>query len=74
MSRQDFDDWPPSYAYRVLGESVPPDASLEQVKNAGFRGRMTPQEREAWDALRRTSRRLIVDFFLFRRPLAGRPE
>jgi len=63
-------NWPDGWPYDVLraaGLRVTPASSMAEINRASFelqRGPMTPQQRTAWDVLRDTDRRLVVDAFL----------
>jgi hypothetical protein len=52
--------------YEILaGVNVTPESSMTEVKNASFKlmaNRMTPEQRQAWDALRNPETRLAIDF------------
>ncbi len=62
--------WKGAFPYDVLAPAgVTPASPMSVVRDASFElmheGEMTPEVRAAWDELRISSRRLIVDFFLY---------
>lgn len=70
--------WPGGFPYDHLAAAgITPEASMEAVREASFvlmaRGALDAEARRAWDALRRTRQRLVVDFFLYDLEL-GLPE
>ena len=62
--------WDGPFPYDALADvGVTPHSSMEQVRDASFElmanGTMTQEARAAWDTLRVTGSRLLVDFLLY---------
>jgi hypothetical protein len=71
MLKDPLAQWEDVFPYDALSSvRITPTSSAKEIMDASFelmeKGQMTPQLRQAWDDLRITRRRLLVDFFLYR--------
>lgn len=70
MLKDPLTTWNGLFPYDALAPiGVTPASSMRDIMDASFdlmaQGLMTPEVRQAWDELRFTQRRLLVDFFLY---------
>ncbi len=70
MLKDPLTRWQGPFPYDLLAPvGITPQSSLKEVMDASYdlmaQGLMTPDVRAAWDKLRHTSERLVVDFFLY---------
>ena len=70
MTRDPLTTWAGVFPYDALAPAgITPNSTMKQVKDALFdlmtQGPVSHEARAAWDELRITQRRLLVDFFLY---------
>jgi|SRR5690349_9259353 len=70
MLKDPLTDWDGVFPYDALAfVGITPYSTMKQVMDASFelmaQNLMTPEVRGAWDQLRITHKRLLVDFFLY---------
>jgi hypothetical protein len=69
MRKDSLISWEDGFPYDLLAPAgIHPASTMQEIRDASFslmaQGAMTPEIRNAWDTLRRSERRLAVDFFI----------